>query len=219
MNVKPGMAFSFLITSPLVHEVALIMVWQLFGWKLALFYLFFSLGLGIVGGLLMEHTKIGHELIVSNKVKTFDTPYIERLSERWKKAFTQSLKTLKKLLPLIILGITIGSFIHDRDLGFITEILANNNGPLQVLIAVVVGIPLYSGVAVGIPVAFALIGQGLGLGTGIAFILSVAGLSLPELIMLKGVMSKKLLATFTLYIAIGMLIAGTVLNTFQHVFI
>jgi uncharacterized membrane protein YraQ (UPF0718 family) len=218
MAIKPGLSFSFLITSPLVHEVALVMVWQLFGWKLALFYLAFSLILGILGGFLMEKTGIGYDLITDHSSQKMSNPYIRDFSQRIKTAFKESLLLLKKILPMLVIGILIGSFLHNKDLGFLTSLLDNSSSSIHVLVAVIIGIPLYSGVAVGIPIAFSLIESGLGLGTGIAFILSVAGLSLPELIMLKGVMTRRLLISFTLYIALGMLIAGTLLNFMQPLF-
>ncbi|MCK8059676.1 MULTISPECIES: permease [unclassified Fusibacter] len=218
MALKPGLSFSFLITSPLVHEVAFVMVWQLFGWKLALFYLTFSLLLGILGGFLMEKTGIGYELITDKAMKDIANPYIENFKERVGYAFKDSLRLLKKILPMLVVGILIGSVLHNRDLGFMSALLENSTSSSQVLLAVLVGIPLYSGIAVGVPIAAGLIGSGLGLGTGIAFILSVAGLSLPEMIMLKGVMSTRLLVGFVLYIAMGMIVAGTVLNYMQPLF-
>ncbi len=219
MALKPGISFSFLITSPLVHEVALVMVWQLFGWKLALFYLAFSILLGVFGGFLMEKTGLGYQLVSIKSDSKLPSQYKENKKERLQLSFTESTLILKKILPMLLIGITIGSFIHNKDVSFLTDILSNSSSGFHVLLAVIVGIPLYSGIAVGIPIAFSLISSGLGLGTGIAFILSVAGLSLPELIMLKGVMSTKLLISFVLYIAAGMLAAGTVLNIMQPFFI
>jgi len=219
MSLKPGISFSFLITSPLVHEVALVLVWQLFGWKLALFYLTFSLMLGIIGGIFMEKTGLGYELITTPFNKSMPNAYIDDIKKRFIAAFADSLKILKKILPMLVIGIFIGSLLHNRDLTFLTDILMNSSSGWHVLLAVIIGIPLYSGIAVGVPIAFGLIGSGLGLGTGIAFILSVAGLSLPELVMLKGVMSTKLLVSFTLFIAFGMLTAGTILNVFQPLFL
>lgn len=216
MGISKGSAFSFLITSPLVHEVALVMFWQLFGWKIALFYLSFSMFLGLIGGMLVDVFKLDR-FMKFHLGSQMPSQYIQDKKLRLKSAFTDSFKYLKKIIPIITIGILIGSFMHNRELSSIEAILSNSNSSWYVGIAVLLGIPLYSGIAVGIPIAYSLINAGLGLGTGLAFILSVAGLSLPEMVMLKSVMKTKLLTYFILYIGIGIFLAGTSLNYFQTV--
>lgn len=215
MGISKGSAFSFLITSPLVHEVALVMFWQLFGWKIALFYLSFSMILGVLGGMFVDLFKLDRFMKLSFG-SVIPSQYIQNKKIRLKVAFVESFKYLKKILPIITLGILFGSFMHNKEFSSIEVLLANSNSSWYVILAVGLGIPLYSGIAVGIPIAYSLINAGLGLGTGLAFILSVAGLSLPEMIMLKSVMKTKLLVYFILYIGVGIFLAGTSLNYFQH---
>lgn len=214
-SLKPGFSFSFLITSPLVHEVALVMVWQLFGWKLAVFYLTFSLILGIIGGWLLDVTHASRWIQVHAKSQNFSSPYIADFKKRWLTAFIDSLKLFKKIMPMIFIGILIGSFLHGQNLGILETWLMKSDRIWHVVIAVMIGIPLYSGIAVGIPIAYGLISSGLGLGTGMAFILSVAGLSLPEMVMLKAVMKWPLLVGFISYIATGMVLAGWLMNVLE----
>ncbi len=207
---KAGAAFSFLITSPLVNEVAFVMIWQLFGANIALFYLSFSLILGILGGWLADLLGMGKELIGSGE--NMPSIYMRSVKHRLQYALWDSTQILKKTMPMLLVGILIGSWLHNREIPNLEAILLNSHGWWAVILATLVGIPLYSSIAVGIPIAFGLINQGLALGTGMAFLLAVAGLSLPELVMLKGVMSKKLLVAFTTYVAMGIMGAGYVLN-------
>lgn len=207
---KAGAAFSFLITSPLVNEVAFVMIWQLFGAKIALFYLAFSMSLGILGGWLVDLFGLGKDLVGNGKA--MPSIYMSRIRHRLQYALMDSLQILKKVFPMLLVGILIGSWLHNRDIPNLEAILLGSHGWWAVIVATLIGIPLYSSIAVGIPIAFGLIQQGLALGTGMAFLLAVAGLSLPELVMLKGVMSKRLLTAFTAYVAVGIMGAGYLLN-------
>ena len=215
-RIPLGIALSFLITSPLVNEIAIALFWVAYGWKVALIYVITGIILGVVGGILLE--KLGMAKHVADWVKELgqnntkterdSRPLLQRLPEVNKEA----LQTLKKLTPYIFIGIAIGSFIH----GYVPESFFENyiskSNPFSVPIAVVLSIPLYID-AVGIlPIIESLVTKGVPLGTAIAFMMGSVGLSLPEALLLKKVMKKKLIITFFVTIGIGMVISGCFFN-------
>ncbi len=215
-RIPLGIALSFLITSPLVNEIAIALFWVAYGWKVALIYVITGIILGVIGGILLE--KLGMAKHVADWVKELgqnntkterdSRPLLQRLPEINKEA----LQTLKKLTPYIFIGIAIGSFIH----GYVPESFFENyiskSNPFAVPFAVILSIPLYID-AVGIlPIIESLVTKGVPLGTAIAFMMGSVGLSLPEALLLKKVMKKKLIITFFVTIGIGMIISGYFFN-------
>ncbi|KKR23967.1 MAG: hypothetical protein UT55_C0078G0006, partial [Candidatus Peregrinibacteria bacterium GW2011_GWE2_39_6] len=203
-NIPMGIAFSFLITSPLVNEVAFILMGGLFGWRLAFLYAITGIILGVVAGLFIGSLKMEDQLILDNKEEKLKAKTVPlKLENKINFAVKEGWKTLKKLTPYVIIGVAMGAIIH----GYVPQdFFIKSIGEYQILavpIAVLLGIPIYAGCSTVAPLIFGITSSGIPLGTSLAFMMAIAGLSLPEAIILKRVMSLKLLAVFFLVVAIG----------------
>ena len=214
-RVPVGIAFSFLITSPLVNEVAFVIMGGLFGWKLAFIYAVSGIVLGVLAGLAIGALKLEKEIILDKdggEEKRVEMQFKSGLRFRVKYAVGDGLKTLKKLYPYVIGGVALGAVIH----GYVPqEFFMDYIGRyswLSVPIAVLVGVPIYAGCSTVVPVIFSITANGVPLGTSLAFLMAVAGLSLPEGVMLKRVLSFKLLAVFFGIVAAGVILIGYLFN-------
>lgn len=208
-----GIAFSFLITSPLVNEVAFVIMGGLFGWKLAFLYALSGIALGVIAGLIIGALKMEKEVILEdNEGKKYESSMPKTLKGKVKFAFNFGWWTFKKLIPYVIGGMMIGAVIH----GYVPqEFFVNTIGKFEILsvpIAALVGIPIYAGCSTLVPIIFSITAGGVPLGTALAFMMGIAGLSLPEAVMLKRILSFKLLATFFGLVAIGIVIIGYLFN-------
>ena len=208
-----GIAFSFLITSPLVNEVAFVMMGGLFGWKLAFIYAISGITLGIVGGLIIGALKMEKEVILEDKdSKRMESEMPKTIEAKIKFAINFGWWTFKRLLPYIIIGVAIGAVIH----GYVPqEFFMDTIGKFEILsvpIATIIGIPIYAGCSTVVPIIFSITANGVPLGTSLAFMMGIAGLSLPEAVMLKRILSFKLLATFFGLVAIGIIMIGYLFN-------
>jgi len=218
-GIPLGITFSFLITSPIMNEVAFVMLIGLFGWQVALLYLASGIIIGVVAGIILGRMKLEKyvEPIVYNiKARSSGNPAILTSSLTWSdrfdQAFTSTREIVSKVWLFVIIGIGIGAFIH----GYVpeealTEIMGQGAW-WSVLVAVLLGIPLYSNAAGVIPVISALLGKGAALGTALAFMMSVVALSLPEMIILRRVLKPQLIAIFVMVIAISITITGYLFN-------
>lgn len=215
-RIPLGIALSFLITSPLINEIAIALFLVSYGVKFTIVYVLFGIVLGVVGGILLE--KLGMAKYVADWVQNLaETHAIEDNDERsffqrLPEIHKETVKTLKNLIPYILVGLAVGSFIH----GFVPqsffEKYINADTPFAVPIAVISAIPLYID-AVGIlPVIDTLIAKGVPVGTAISFMMGAVGLSLPEALLLKKVMKKQLIITFFATIGAGMIFAGYFFN-------
>ncbi|MCL1599894.1 MAG: permease [Actinomycetia bacterium] len=216
-GVPLGVTLSFLIASPMVNEVAVILIFGMFGLKVAAMYVVFGLLVAIVAGYVLGRmhlerwvepfvfeTKLRGEVIEPST----DMPWDDRL------AFgREEVKTIVvKVLPYLLVGIAVGAAIH----GWAPEDLfarwAGEGNPLAVPLAVLMGIPLYSSAAGVIPLVQALADKGVALGTVLAFMMAVVALSLPEMILLRRVLQPKLLGTFVAVVGTGILAVGYLFN-------
>jgi uncharacterized membrane protein YraQ (UPF0718 family) len=215
-GVPLGVTFSFLIAAPMVNEVALGLLFGLVGWKVALTYLAFGLAVAIVSGWIIGRLHLEHwleEWVRNIRAGTVDLPAKKLTAVDRIKAGVEAVKEIVgKVWPWIIVGIAVGAFIH----GYVpSELLATIMGRdawWSVPAAVVVGIPMYSNAAGIIPVVEALLTKGAALGTVLAFMMSVIALSLPELIILRKVLSVKLIAVFVGVVGAGILAVGFLFN-------
>ncbi|MDR7130914.1 uncharacterized membrane protein YraQ (UPF0718 family) [Algoriphagus sp. 4150] len=211
-----GIALSFLITSPLVNEIAIALFWATYGWKVTLVYVVSGIVLGVLGGIILE--KLGMEHHIAVWLKNLGKPVGESqtrnktFGERLPKIHADASQTIRKLAPYVFFGIVIGALVHGYvPESFFEEYISKSN-PLAVPLAVVLSIPLYID-AVGIlPVLESLVGKGVPLGTGMAFMMGSIGLSLPEAMLLKKVMQKRLIIAFFATIATGMILSGWLFN-------
>lgn len=215
-GIPIGVTFSFLIAAPMVNEVALILLVGLFGWKVAIIYVVTGLAVAIIAGFIIEKLKL--QKYVADWVYQVKSQQQNNITE--KLSFTQridaGLESVKEIVGkiwiYIIIGIAIGAGAH----GFVPDgFLANALGAQNwyaVPLAIAVGIPLYSNAAGIIPIVSVLIEKGVSLGTALAFMMSVIGLSLPEIIILKKVLKWQLIAVLVGVVAIGIVIVGFMFN-------
>ncbi len=215
-RVPVGIAFSFIITSPLVNEVLLIMMGGMFGWKIAGLYALAGILIGVISGVVIDKLNLDKEIILKTEDragKKLDLTYLPKdYPGKIKYAYQQSKTTFKKLWWVILLGVGLGAVIH----GYVPEEVftqyLNTDSWLAIPIAVLIGIPLYAGCSTMVPIAFAFTVKGVSLGTALAFLMSVAGLSTPEALMLKRVLSFKLLVIFFGIVGLGIIIVGYLFN-------
>lgn len=214
-GIPLGITFSFLIASPLVNEIILTMLFSLFGWKTALMYLIAGLVIAISAGFIIDRMKLEKYLpswILEFRSGSGSESAFLKFDDRLRDAFRNVKDVLSRTWLYIIIGIAIGSFIHGfvpED--FISQTLSSDRWYTLPMV-VLTGIPLYACSAAVAPVAFTLVDKGLPLGIALAFIMSVAGLSLPEFVMLKKVLSLKLILIFAGIVFTGILIVGYVFN-------
>jgi len=215
-EIPLGIAFSFIITSPLVNEVVFVLIGGTFGWKIATLYALSGIILGIVAGMVIGKMKLEKEVILKFNDDAGKDLSLEYMPKSWEGKIQYSLKegfvTFKKLWLVIAIGVAIGAGIHGYVPAEFFQQYLNINSLLAVPLATLVGIPIYAGCSTLVPIVFALVGQGIPLGTALAFMMAIAGLSLPEAIMLKKVMTMKLLAIFFGTVAVGIILIGYLFN-------
>jgi uncharacterized membrane protein YraQ (UPF0718 family) len=215
-GIPLGVTFSFLISAPLINEVAVIMLIGLFGWKTGIIYILAGLTIAIASGWLIGKFKLEKWLQdwVYEK-RTEDTPSAEvalSVEERAKAGFKAVKNILSKIWVYVIAGLAIGAFIHGYiPEGYFLSILHKSTW-YAVPLSVLIGIPLYSCTAGAVPVAFSLIEKGVPLGTALAFMMAVIGISLPELIILKKVLKLRLILLFVGILTVGIILVGYLFN-------
>ena len=209
-----GVTFSFLISSPMVDIGSLILLTSIFGIKVAVIYVVFGLVIAVLGGTLIEKLNMAaqvEEFIRKANAVDIDSPSLSQ-KERLVYAKNQMMETFKKVFPYIIIGVGIGAVIHNWiPEEYIDGILGSKN-PFGVILATVLGIPIYADIFATIPIAEALLLKGALLGTVLAFMMGVTTLSLPSLIMLKKAIKMKLLLTFMAICTVGIVIVGYAFN-------
>lgn len=216
-----GVTFSFLISSPMVDLGSLVLLMSIFGIKIAVLYVVLGLAIAVVGGTLLE--KLGMERYVEDFIK--NAPHIETegqkltLHDRVQFAKDQLLGTIKKVAPYIFIGVGIGALIHNVVPQKWVEMILGSDNPFAVILATLVGVPMYADIFGTIPVAESLLFKGAGLGTILSFMMAVTTLSLPSLIMLKKAVKPKLLATFIVICTVGIIIVGYFFNAIQFLLV
>ncbi len=214
-GVPLGATFSFLVASPMINEIALVLLLGMFGWKIALLYVVSGLVIAVVSGLIIGSLK------VENLIEDFDVDSPARVNSQnaalsWQNRLTYArnytLNILGKVWPYIIVGIGLGAWIH----GYVpADFLAQYAGRdkwYAVPLATLIGIPLYSNAAGVIPLVSALTEKGVAMGTTLAFMMSVTGLSLPEFMILKKVMKPRLIILFAGIVGAGIIFTGYLFN-------
>jgi uncharacterized protein len=216
-GIPLGVTFSFLIAAPMINEVAVILLLGMFGWKVAAIYVGTGLVIAITAGWVIGRLKL--EKHVESWVYEIKAGHAEgeeekfRLSDRIKAGYTAVKEIVGKVWIYIIIGIAVGAAAH----GYVPEsFMANLMGKstwYSVPLSVLIGVPLYSNAAGIIPIVSVLIEKGVPLGTALAFMMAVIGLSLPEMIILRKVLKMRLLLTFAGVVTIGIIIVGFIFNT------
>jgi len=213
-GVPLGVTFSFLISSPMVNEVALIMLWGLFGWKVAAIYIGTGLLVAIVGGIIIGKLKLEH--LVEEYVYNIKMTELELEALTWKERLTYAggyvVDILKKVWLYVVIGIAIGGIIHGYAPADFLVKYAGPNNFFAVPLAVLVGVPLYSNAAGIIPIVHVLMEKGMAMGTVLAFMMAVTALSLPEMIILRKVLKPKLLGIFVGIMSVAIIFVGYFFN-------
>ena len=216
-----GVTFSFLISSPMVDLGSLVLLMSIFGAKVAVIYVLVGLVIAVAGGTIIEKLymeKYVEGFILSAGSVDIESPTLTK-TERVQYAKEQVVSTFKKVFPYILVGVGIGAVIHNWiPESWITAVLGSNN-PFGVLLATLVGVPMYADIFGTIPVAEALLARGAQLGTTLSFMMAVTTLSLPSLIMLQKAVKPKLLALFIGVCTVGIILVGYLFNVFQFLFI
>ncbi len=216
-GVPLGVTFSFLVASPMVNEIALVLLYGLFGWKIAAIYLSMGLLIAMVSGWTIGRLHMERQLegwVYEMREEGEEEPDEQSLA--WKERIDYGLEAVRtivgKVWMYVVLGIAVGAAIHGYvPEGFMASIMGKGAW-WSVPLAVIIGLPMYSNAAGIIPVVHALIGKGAALGTVLAFMMSVIALSLPEMIILRNVLKVRLIATFIAVVACGILLVGYLFN-------
>lgn len=216
-----GMTFSFLISSPLVDLASVLLLVSVFNGKIALAYVVVGLVLAVLGGTFLSKLKMEDQI----EAFVFKTPLMElddvvlSRKERIDFAVTQVKEIFHKVWPYVLIGVGIGALIHNWiPESWILALLGQDKW-YSVPLATLVGIPMYADIFGTLPIAEALVAKGVGIGTVLSFMMAVTALSVPSIVMLKNVIKPKLLGMFVLYVSMGIMLIGFLLNAFQNVLI
>lgn len=219
-GIPLGVTFSFLITSPLVNEAALVLFVGLFGWKITLWYVFAGVFLGVLGGFILEKLKL--EKYVADYVWKIEAQKYQAIEKNEtkivlaKKFWLEGWQITKKILPYALAGIALGAAIHGFvPTGFLEKYITKDN-LFAVPIAVILAVPMYANATSVIPIMQALVEKGIPLGTALAFMMAVVGISLPEALILKKVMKIQLLFYFFTITAVSIMLIGYAFNLFLN---
>lgn len=213
-----GVTFSFLISSPLVDLASVILLASIFNWQIAIAYVIVGLTLAVIGGTIIGKAKLEdyvEPFVYSNKIVEMDQETLT-IRDRIGFAKDQVLEIVRKVWLYILIGVGIGAVIHNWIPESIISMVLGQDKWYSVLIATIVGVPMYADIFGTLPIAEALVSKGAGLGTVLAFMMAVTALSLPSLIMLKRVIKTKLLAVFFFIVVTGILIIGYGFNAFRY---
>lgn len=216
-----GVTFSFLISSPMVDLGSLVLLMSIFGWKVAIVYVIVGLIIAVIGGSLIDklHMENYVEDIIKNTSSVdIDSPTISK-RERLTYSKDQMLSTFKKVFPYILIGVGIGAVIHNWIPETWVETVLGTKNPFGVLMATLIGVPMYADIFGTIPIAEALLLKGAQLGTILSFMMAVTTLSLPSMIMLRKAVKPKLLGVFIAICTVGIIIVGYLFNAFQFLLV
>lgn len=213
-GVPLGVTFSFLVSSPMINEIALVMLWGMFGAKIALLYIASGFVIAVLSGIIIGGLKVERLLEKIDYQKRASDALLAGPSwgDRLRYARAHTLSILKQVGPFVLIGIGIGAFIHGyAPQGLLVKYAGRDNW-LAVPIATLIGIPLYSNAAGTIPMVSALVEKGVSIGTALAFMMAVTGLSLPEFMILRRVMKTRLLFIFAAVVGAGIIFTGYLFN-------
>ena len=216
-----GVTFSFLISSPMVDLGSLVLLTSIFGAKVAIIYVLVGLVIAVVGGSLIQKLHMEQyveRFILSAGSVDIESPTLTK-AERVQYAKEQVASTFKKVFPYILVGVGIGAVIHNWIPESWIEAVLGSSNPFGVILATLVGIPMYADIFGTIPVAEALLAKGAQLGTILSFMMAVTTLSLPSMIMLRKAVKPKLLALFIGICTVGIIAVGYLFNAFQFILI
>ncbi len=216
-GIPQGVTFAFLISSPMVNEVALVLLWGLFGPGIALLYMGAGLTVAIVGGLVLGRLSLDRwiepwvlELRAGGGAHAIETA--PTLQQRLDDAWTATRALVRRVAPYVVAGIAVGAFVHGYVPTDMVVAVGGRENPFAVPLVIALAVPLYSNAAGTIPIIEALLGKGMPLGTSLAFMMAIVALSLPEFIILRRVLRPQLIAIFAGVVVLGILGVGIGFN-------
>lgn len=214
-----GVTFSFLISSPMVDLGSLVLLMSIFGAKVAVLYVVVGLLIAVAGGTLLEKLRMDRyvEDFVRQATVLEEEGHSPTQRERLGYAKGQMIATFRKVFPYVLLGVGVGAVIHNWLPEHWIEVVLGDGNPLGVVLATLVGVPMYADIFGTIPIAEALLSKGAQLGTVLSFMMAVTTLSLPSLILLRKVVKPRLLAAFLIVCTVGIIVVGYLFNLFQSV--
>lgn len=215
-----GVTFSFLISSPLVDLASVILLASIFNWKIAIAYVLVGLVLAVIGGTIISKAKLEEYVepfVYSNQIADLEPEDLTR-HDRVQYAKNQVIEIVKRVWLYILIGVGIGALIHNWIPENVISALLGQDKWYSVLIATVVGVPMYADIFGTLPIAEALVLKGVGLGTALSFMMGVTALSLPSMIMLKNVVKTKLLVVFAGIVTLGIIVIGYTFNALGYLF-
>ncbi|MFW6358633.1 MAG: permease [Chroococcales cyanobacterium] len=223
-GVPLGVTFSYLVSAPMVDAIAVFLLWSLFGLQATVLYVTFGISLAVLTGLIIGKFKLEkwvEPFVLKARQNShpkanesqLDFPKIP-WKQRWQEAQFQAIEILKSVWIYVVIGIAIGAVIHGYAPADLISQWAGRSNPFAVIVAVLIGVPLYTNVAGVLPIAEALVSKGMPLGTVLSFTMAVTALSLPQMIILKRVLRPQLLALFIGVTTLGIICVGYLFNTF-----
>ena len=214
-----GVTFSFLISSPMVDLGSLVLLMSIFGAKVAVLYVVVGLLIAVAGGTLLEKLRMDRyvEDFVRQATVLEEEGHSPTQRERLGYAKGQMIATFRKVFPYVLLGVGVGALIHNWLPEHWIEVVLGDGNPLGVVLATLVGVPMYADIFGTIPIAEALLSKGAQLGTVLSFMMAVTTLSLPSLILLRKVVKPRLLAAFLIVCTVGIIVVGYLFNLFQSI--
>jgi uncharacterized protein len=214
-GVPLGVTFAFLVASPMVNEIAIVLLWGLIGPQLTIAYVVAGLAVAIMAGLVigrMNMERYVEDYVWKIRAGSVAVGFKPTMSDRLRDAWRSTIDIVGRVWPYVVAGIAVGALIH----GFVpTELvvaIGGEDNPLAVPALVALGVPLYSNAAGTIPIVDALVGKGLPIGSALAFMMAVTALSFPEMVILRKVLKPRLLATFVAIVAAGIIVIGYLFN-------
>jgi len=217
-GVPLGVAFSYLITSPLVNEYLVVLMLGFFGWKITLAYVISGILVGVVAGTILGKLKLEKYLVkdlISSKKEVQKEVKYDGLKNRVVFGYNEAVSITKKIWLWVLVGVGIGAVIHNYVPSELIQTVINKGGVFAVPLAVILGVPMYGSCAAIVPIAVVLFEKGVPLGTALAFMMATAALSFPEAVILRRAMKLKLILIFFLIVTLAIILTGYLYNVLQ----
>jgi len=217
-GVPLGVTFSFLVTSPMVNEYLVVLMLGFFGWKITSAYVASGIVIGVFSGMILGRMRLEKHLVKGVALKEGGCAQkFSSVQERFGFGLNESLCMIKKLWIWLIVGVGIGALIHNFVPQQAIEAVVSKTGIFTVPIVVLLGVPMYGSCAAIVPIAVALFQKGIPIGTALAFMMAISGLSFPEAVMLRGVMKLKMILIFFAIVTAGIILTGYLFNFLQGI--
>lgn len=221
-GIPLGVTFSFLITSPLINEYLVILMLGFFGWKITLLYIISGILIGVISGLILGRMNLNQYLVadlISKRGGDYKEESYPAFISRLKFGWDEAVSITKKIWLWVLIGVGIGAAIHNYIPQEMIQQIISKTGIFSVLIATILGVPMYGSCAAIVPIAVVLFQKGIPLGTALAFMMAVAALSLPEAIMLRRAMRLQLIVIFFGITTLAIIVTGYLFNFLQNILV